>query len=189
MVDAGWEVASHGWRWIDYGEFSEDEEREHMQRAIDDDRASVRRSAGRLVHRPRDGEHAAAGRGGGRLPLRLGRLLRRAALLGRGRGHAAPRDPVHAGRERLQVPDPERLRDRRRLLRLPRGHVRAALRGGRPDDVGRPALPDRRPPGPRAGARPLPRAREAARGRLGDDARRDRPPLARQPPGAGRGTA
>ena len=24
MVEAGWEVASHGWRWIDYGELSED---------------------------------------------------------------------------------------------------------------------------------------------------------------------
>ena len=35
MVDAGWEVASHGWRWIDYMEMPEDEEREHMRRAIE----------------------------------------------------------------------------------------------------------------------------------------------------------
>jgi putative urate catabolism protein len=35
MVDAGWEVASHGWRWLDYGDFSEDEERAHMERAIE----------------------------------------------------------------------------------------------------------------------------------------------------------
>lgn len=35
MIDAGWEVASHGWRWIDYAEFSEDEERAHMRRAIE----------------------------------------------------------------------------------------------------------------------------------------------------------
>jgi putative urate catabolism protein len=35
MIDAGWEVASHGWRWIDYGELSEAEERAHMQRAVD----------------------------------------------------------------------------------------------------------------------------------------------------------
>jgi putative urate catabolism protein len=34
MIDAGWEVASHGWRWIDYLDVSEDEEREHMRRAI-----------------------------------------------------------------------------------------------------------------------------------------------------------
>src|SRR5262249_47178954 len=35
MIDAGWEVASHGWRWIDYADFSEDEERAHIRRAID----------------------------------------------------------------------------------------------------------------------------------------------------------
>jgi putative urate catabolism protein len=35
MVAAGWEVASHGWRWIDYGEMPEDEERAHIRRAIE----------------------------------------------------------------------------------------------------------------------------------------------------------
>jgi len=35
MVDAGWEVASHGWRWIDYAEMAEEDERAHMRRAID----------------------------------------------------------------------------------------------------------------------------------------------------------
>ena len=35
MVDAGWEVASHGWRWIDYAELSEEEERAHVRRAIE----------------------------------------------------------------------------------------------------------------------------------------------------------
>ncbi|MSO94954.1 MAG: allantoinase PuuE [Thermoleophilia bacterium] len=35
MIDAGWEVASHGWRWIDYGEMPEDDERAHMRRSID----------------------------------------------------------------------------------------------------------------------------------------------------------
>ena len=34
MVEAGWEVASHGWRWIDYLEMREAEEREHVARAI-----------------------------------------------------------------------------------------------------------------------------------------------------------
>jgi putative urate catabolism protein len=34
MIDAGWEVASHGWRWIDHGEMTEDEEREQMHRSI-----------------------------------------------------------------------------------------------------------------------------------------------------------
>ena len=43
MVDAGWEVASHGWRWIDYAEMPEDEEREHMRLAIE----AIERPAGR----------------------------------------------------------------------------------------------------------------------------------------------
>ncbi|HZQ65618.1 MAG TPA: allantoinase PuuE [Gaiellaceae bacterium] len=35
MVEAGWEVASHGWRWIDYLDMAEDEERAHMRQAIE----------------------------------------------------------------------------------------------------------------------------------------------------------
>ncbi len=35
MVDAGWEVASHGWRWIDYAELPEDDERDHIRRSVE----------------------------------------------------------------------------------------------------------------------------------------------------------
>ena len=35
MIEAGWEVASHGYRWIDYQYASEDTEREHIQKAIE----------------------------------------------------------------------------------------------------------------------------------------------------------
>ncbi|MGL6280534.1 MAG: allantoinase PuuE [Gaiella sp.] len=35
MVAAGWEVASHGWRWIDYGELDEERERADVNRALD----------------------------------------------------------------------------------------------------------------------------------------------------------
>ena len=35
MMDAGWEVATHGYRWIDYQYVDEDTEREHMRRAIE----------------------------------------------------------------------------------------------------------------------------------------------------------
>ena len=35
MVEADWEMASHGWRWIDYQNVDRDTEREHMQKAID----------------------------------------------------------------------------------------------------------------------------------------------------------
>jgi putative urate catabolism protein len=35
MVEAGHEIATHGWRWIDYQYMSEEEERDHMRRAIE----------------------------------------------------------------------------------------------------------------------------------------------------------
>ncbi len=35
MVEAGWEVASHGYRWIDYLEMPEEEEREHIRKAVE----------------------------------------------------------------------------------------------------------------------------------------------------------
>ena len=53
MVDAGWEVASHGWRWIDYVEMPEDEEREHIRLAIEAIERVCGSAPGRLVHGPR----------------------------------------------------------------------------------------------------------------------------------------
>ncbi len=35
MLEAGWEIASHGYRWIDYQDVDEGIEREHLERAID----------------------------------------------------------------------------------------------------------------------------------------------------------
>lgn len=34
MLEAGWEIASHGLRWLEYKDFSRDEERAHMRQAI-----------------------------------------------------------------------------------------------------------------------------------------------------------
>lgn len=34
MVEAGWEIASHGFKWIEYKEMPEDEERRHLAEAI-----------------------------------------------------------------------------------------------------------------------------------------------------------
>jgi peptidoglycan/xylan/chitin deacetylase (PgdA/CDA1 family) len=34
MLDAKWEIASHGWRWIDYQFIDEDTERDHLKQAI-----------------------------------------------------------------------------------------------------------------------------------------------------------
>lgn len=35
MIDAGFDLQPHGWRWIDYNSLSEADEREHIQRSID----------------------------------------------------------------------------------------------------------------------------------------------------------
>jgi allantoinase len=43
MAEAGFEVASHGWRWIDYQDMPEDEEREHMRLAV----AAIEETVGR----------------------------------------------------------------------------------------------------------------------------------------------
>lgn len=43
MVDAGFEIASHGWRWIDYQYVAEDVEREHIANAV----ATIERLTGK----------------------------------------------------------------------------------------------------------------------------------------------
>ncbi len=35
MVEAGWEIASHGYRWIDYQHMPEEEERAHIKKAVE----------------------------------------------------------------------------------------------------------------------------------------------------------
>lgn len=42
IKDAGYDVCSHGWRWIKHYELSEDEEREHIRKAV----ASIERTTG-----------------------------------------------------------------------------------------------------------------------------------------------
>ena len=34
MKEAGWEIASHGYRWLEYKDFSEEEERKHIREAV-----------------------------------------------------------------------------------------------------------------------------------------------------------
>ncbi len=35
MIEAGFDLQLHGWRWIDYHELSEDEEREHISKSVE----------------------------------------------------------------------------------------------------------------------------------------------------------
>ncbi len=41
MKDAGWEIASHGWRWLDYAFMPEAEEREHFRQAMAIHKAAI----------------------------------------------------------------------------------------------------------------------------------------------------
>ncbi len=76
MKSADWEIASHGLKWIEYKDFTEADERQHLREAIRIHTEITAIAATRLVHRPLLGEHPPAGDGGGRVPLRLRRLFR-----------------------------------------------------------------------------------------------------------------
>ena len=43
MAEAGWEVASHGWRWINYKDFTLEQELDHMKKTV----AVIRQTAGK----------------------------------------------------------------------------------------------------------------------------------------------
>ena len=53
FVEAGHEIVSHGWRWLDYHHMDEAEEREHIRLAVDGVRklTARRRSAGSTAAR------------------------------------------------------------------------------------------------------------------------------------------
>jgi peptidoglycan/xylan/chitin deacetylase (PgdA/CDA1 family) len=71
MQAAGWEIASHGLKWIEHKDMSEGEEARPDRRGNPTACRGDRRAAARLVHRALFGQHlAAGGRGGG---LRLAR--------------------------------------------------------------------------------------------------------------------
>ena len=76
MAEAGYEVASHGWRWYDYQFVDEDSEREHMRMTI----GVIERLAGArpvgLVHRAPQRAHATPSGRGRRLSVRLRFLCR-----------------------------------------------------------------------------------------------------------------
>ena len=74
MQEAGWEIASHGLKWIDYRDYSIDDERRHMDEAIKLHREVTGERPTRLVHRAHLGQHGQAGGRGRRLRLRLRHL-------------------------------------------------------------------------------------------------------------------
>ncbi len=102
MAEAGHEVASHGWRWINYKDFTLEQELDHMKKAVKAIRqaAAARPSA---VHRPLRHAHARSRREARRLPLLERFLQRRSAVLGEGGRRTAPDHSLHTGSERHEV--------------------------------------------------------------------------------------
>ena len=64
MAEAGHEVASHSWRWIDYAGMPEAQEREDIRADGAGDPGDRRQPAAGLVHRAVQREHKAARDGG-----------------------------------------------------------------------------------------------------------------------------
>ena len=161
MVDAGWEVAGHGWRWIDYADLPEDEEREHIRRAI----TAIEQACG---SRPVGWYTGRVSESTRRLVVEEGGFLYDSDSY----ADELPYWVDVAGRDHLVIPYALDSNDFKFLL--PNGFVTAddffaylvdsfdqlRAEGGR-DDVGRAALPHHRPARTGARARPLSRARAA----------------------------
>ena len=82
FMEHGYEIANHGLRWIHYQHLPEaTERRPHRRGQPRAERAHRRRVAARLVHRPRQPEHAPPGGRPRRLRVRQRLLRRRPAVL------------------------------------------------------------------------------------------------------------
>ena len=184
MKEAGFEIASHGLRWIDYQDTcAGGRRRRYIDAAIRFQPRSPARGRSAFT---RDDRRSTPSRWrwGGRLRLSRRQLRRRSALLARRAAWAAARRALYARRQRhalrdaagLQLGDQffAYLKDTLDTLHA-RGHRM------RPHDVGRAALPAGRPAGTRGGAGALRRLR-ARQGRCVAGApHRHRPALDRPP--------
>ena len=128
MNEAEWEIASHGYRWIDYQTMGIEQERWHLEKAIEVHTAGDWQPAARHVHRPRDHRDATARGGGGRLSLQLGFVRRRPPLLGVEVLAAAADHPLRPRQQRHALRDRDGIHLRRGLLRLSARFVRPAVR-------------------------------------------------------------
>ena len=180
MKEAGWEIASHGLKWIDYKDFSAEDERAHIAEAI---RIHTEVTGARPLgmYQGRTSEHT--------LPL----TMEEGGFLYSADSYAdelpywvdGPRGPqlivpytLDANDMRFATPQGFNSGDQFFAylknsfdVLYAEGETRAE------DDVGRPALPPRRPSRPRGGAGPLSRLRAGPRTGVGRDAARHRASL------------
>ena len=96
----GFDVCSHGWRWIKHYELPEEEERHHIKRAVEVHREDHRPAPSGLVLPLRtEFEYAPSCRRARRLPLRQRLLRRRAAVLEDREWPVSPRCAVFADQQ------------------------------------------------------------------------------------------
>ena len=131
MNEAGWEIATHGLKWIDYRDVPAEVEARPHRRGGAHSRRGRRRPPARLLSGPRVDQHGPARDGGGRVSLLRRLLCRRSALLARRTARASADDPLHARFQRHAVRNGAGLQHRRPVLRLSQGFVRHALCRGR----------------------------------------------------------
>jgi peptidoglycan/xylan/chitin deacetylase (PgdA/CDA1 family) len=169
MLAADWEIATHGYRWIDYQYVAESVEREHIAAAIEiHTRVTGARPLGWYQGRCSPNTH--------RLVVEEGGFLYNADSYADDLPYwdTTWDKPQHAAGLQLGRP----------VLRLSEGQFRCALSRGRDPpahDVGRPALPACRPARPHRRSRTVYRLRSRPRARLGRAPRRRRPALDRDP--------
>ena len=189
MNEAGWEIATHGLKWIDYRDTPAEVEAQHIAEAV-------------RIHTEVAGARP-LGFYQGRSSINTIRLgMEEGGFVYCADSYAddlpywleGPRGPQLLTPYTLDSNDmrfatPQGFNSRRPVLRLSEGLVRHALRRGRrraEDAVGRPALPPRRAAGAGGLARALPRLRARPRQGLGSDPARHRPPLDPEAPAARR---
>ena len=171
LLKAGHEIASHGWRWINYQDVPESVEREHMQRAIE-------------IHRKLTGERPLGWYTGRTSPntrklvVEDGGFVYDADDYGDDLPWYDTRYRDKSGKPQLVVPytldandmrfaTPQGFNSGDQFFAYLQGRLRRALRGRQPHaahDVGRPALPAGRPAGPARLARALSQARARQEG-------------------------
>ena len=154
MVEAGHEIASHGWRWINYQYVPEDgRARAHAAaRSRSSPRVTGERPLGWYTGRTSPNTRRLVAEDGGFLYDADDYSDDLPYWATRSAAQAAARRALHAGRQRHALRHAAGLQLRRPVLRLPEGQLRRALRrrrGDAEDDVGRPALPAGRPARPR----------------------------------------
>ena len=189
MNEAGWEIASHGLKWIEYKDFAKADEAAHIHEAI-------------RIHSEIAGARPLGFYQGRCSANTLALTMEEQGFLYSADSYAdelpywvdGPHGPQLIVPYTLDANDmrfatPQGFNSGRSVLCLPEGQFRRALRRrrrGAEDDVDRPALPSRRPPRTRGRPCPLSRLRAGPRQGLGGDAPRYCAPLDQDPPASRR---